>query len=202
MLEPAMFRNFVSAIIVLILCLITVHDASAHPNQPRLEISVERVNPGGILDVRGVAFDYEEHVKLYLERKGIVIQLGELNADLEGTFIYTAVLPVDLPQGEYSIRAVTGHHDILSPALTVQGTPIMESGGQGERDEDDGLLAPMPTFAPGVSSTALPQPTAVAQPVPEQIPVSKLSPMLLLGLSIVLVLTGFFVFRRRALAKE
>ena len=27
---------------------------------------------------------------------------------------------------------------------------MIEGGGQGERDEDDGLLAPMPTFAPAI----------------------------------------------------
>ena len=139
------------------LSLLMIPSALAHGTEPRLEISVERINPGGTLDVRGVEFDYEQSVTLSLERKGAVVPLGEVVTDLEGVFLQIVVLPVDLPEGVYNVRAVTIHHDVLSPALTVQGSPILEGGGQGERDEDDGLLAPMPTYAPGVSSTPLPQ---------------------------------------------
>jgi hypothetical protein len=188
--------------IIFVITLGLVRPVRAHVGQPRLEISVERMNPGGIVDVRGVEFDYEEKVSLYLERTGIVIQLGEVVADLEGVFLHVVVLPVDLPEGVYNIRAVTSHHDVLSPALTVQGPAILsEGGGQGERDEDDGLLAPMPTYAPGVVPGGVVQPTNVVELVPEQTPVSSVSPMLLLGLSILLVLAVFFVFRRRAVSK-
>lgn len=149
---------------MIILALTLVHPSLAHGSEPRLEINVERINPGGVLDVRGVEFDYEQSVILYLERTGIVVQLGEVVTDLEGVFLHVVVLPTDLPEGVYNIRAVTSHHDVLSPALRVQGSPILEEGGgQGERDEDDGLLAPMPTFVPGLSSTPLPQ-TAVLEP--------------------------------------
>jgi hypothetical protein len=138
---------------------------------PRLEINVERINPGGIVDVRGVEFDYEQSVTLHLERTGIVVQLGEVVTDLEGIFLYTVVLPVDLPEGDYKIRAVTSHHDILSPALTVQGPAVSsEEGGQGPRDEDDGLLAPMPTYAPGFVPGGAPQ--GVVEPSPHEAPIS------------------------------
>ena len=150
------FRCFPIAIVI-ILVFTFVHPTLAHGVQPRLEISLERINPGGTLDVRGVEFDYEQPVTLYLERTGIRVQVGEVVTDVEGIFRHTIVLPVDLPEGVYNVRAVTSHHDVLSPSLTVQGSPILEGGGQGERDEDDGLLAPMPTFAPGVPSTPLPQ---------------------------------------------
>ena len=135
-----------------------------HGGEPRLEISVERLNPGGVIDVRGVAFDYEESVTLYLERPGIVIQLGEVVADLEGVFLHIIVLPVDLPEGEYNIRAVADHHDILSPMLMVQGSAMLEGGGRGERDEDDSLLAPMPTFAPAVATVPVPSAPVEAAP--------------------------------------
>ena len=142
-----------------------VPNALAHGKQPRVEINLERINPGGVLDVRGVEFDYEQSVTLYLQRKGIVVQLGEVVTDLEGIFVHSVVLPVDLPEGVYNVRAVTSHHVVLSPVLTVQGFPILEEGGgQGERDEDDSLLAPMPTFAAGALSTPLPQTTALEPP--------------------------------------
>jgi hypothetical protein len=163
-----------------------VTPVSAHGRTPRLEISAERMNPGAVLDIRGVEFDYEELVALYLERQGIVVSLGQINANLEGIFIHTIVLPSDLPSGEYSIRGVTEHHDVLSPVFSVQGPAVaVEGGGQGERDDDDGLLAPMPTSAPGVVPGAVTQPAV--QPAFEQPPGSSRRPVLLVLLGSVAV---------------
>jgi hypothetical protein len=81
-------------------------------------------------------------------------------------------LPTDLAAGTYNFRAVTDDHEILSPALLVQGSAIIsEAGGQGEPDEDEGLLAPMPTFAPGVFPGGVSQ--AAAQPAPQEGPASN-----------------------------
>jgi hypothetical protein len=191
-----MLRKIVTLVIIFVLSLIIVPGASAHGRQPRLEISAERINPGGVLDVRGVEFDYEQSVSLYLERTGIVVQLGEVVTDLEGVFLHIVVLPADLPEGVYKVRAVTTHHDVLSPALTVQGPAILtEGGGQGERDEDDGLLAPMPTFAPGVSSTPLPQTTALERPVSQRNS-TTLVYSILAGV-IILALLGIRVLKKR-----
>jgi hypothetical protein len=151
-------------VFVFLFALVFAQPAFAHGGEPRLEISVERMNPGGVVDVRGVEFDYEQSVTLYLERTGIVVQLGEVVSDLEGIFLYTVVLPVDLPEGVYNIRAVTSHHDVLSPALTVQGSAILSEGSD-QREDSDGLLAPMPTFAPGVAATPPPQSAALEPPV-------------------------------------
>lgn len=189
-------RNLVSFAIVLLLSLFVVPRASAHGRTPRLEISAERMNPGGVLDIRGVEFDYEELVTLYMERQGIVVSLGEINADLEGIFIQTIVLPADLPAGEYTIRGVTEHHDVLSPIFSVQGPAISnEGGGQGPRDDDDGLLAPMPTLAPGVSSTPLPQTTTAERPASGRISTSLIA-SILLGAGFVTLLSIRF-FKKR-----
>jgi hypothetical protein len=196
------FRFVISAIITVLLSAVLVPAASAHGRTPRLEINVERMNPGGVVDLRGVEFDYEESVTLYLERQGIVIQLGTIVADLEGVFVHTIVLPLDLPAGIYTIRGVTEHHDVLSPALTVQGPALQsEGGGQGERDEDDGLLAPMPTYAPGVVPGGVLQPTV--QPAPQQVPGASARgfPATAIVLSILSALAVFVVFRGRGAAK-
>lgn len=194
--DRMIFRSIVSATMTLAFSLFIVPPASAHGGHPRLEISVERINPGGVLDVRGVEFDYEQSVTLYLERTGIVVQLGEVVTDLEGIFLHTIVLPVDLPEGVYNVRAVASHHDVLSPALTVQGSPILEEGGgQGQRDEDDGLLAPMPTFALGVSSTPLPQTRALETPASKGSS-STLMYSILLGTGIIALL-GIRMLKKR-----
>lgn len=192
-------RLIMAGIFSITLALILTTYARAHATTPRLEISAERVNPGGVVDLRGVGFDYEEAVTLYLERPGIVVQLGNVSADTEGIFLHIAILPVDLPEGVYNVRGVTEHHDVLSPALTVQGPAIVEGGGQGERDEDDGLLAPMPTYAPGVVPGAVSPPVAPAPS--EETPVSSRN-WSMLALTVLLIFAVFAVSRWRAARKR
>ena len=56
-------------------------------------------------------------------------------------------LPSDLVEGIYTVRAATDDHEVISPPFTVWGTPILVGEeGEGARDEEDGLLAPMPTI--------------------------------------------------------
>ena len=144
------FRAIVSITIVVVLSLTIVPVVSAHNTIPRVEISIERLHPGEIVDVRGVSFGMDDSVTLTLIGSGVDVAFGEIIASGEGEFTYIAVLPADLVEGTYYFRAVTSHHYVLSPPLTVWGTAFTEGGGQGPRDEDDGLLAPMPTSAPGV----------------------------------------------------
>jgi len=158
------FRFNVSAAIVILVALFIVPKASAHNKVPRVEISLERMNPGGVVDIRGVSFGMDDIVSLSLIGTDVDITLGEVTANAEGDFTYIAVLPVELVEGAYYFRAVTSHHYVLSPPLTVWGTAFIEGGGQGLRDEDDGLLAPMPTL---VSSAAtLPAPALQTDSTP------------------------------------
>ena len=191
-------RFLVAGLLSFALAFALITPAQAHVETPRLEISLERINPGGVLDLRGVGFDYEEAVTLHLERPGIVVQLGEVAADTDGIFIHIVTLPVDLPEGTYTVRGLTTHHDVLSPVLTVQGPAIVEGGGQGERDEDDGLLAPMPTYPPGFVPGGVSQPAVQAAPRPA--PISSPN-WLLVALSVLSLLVVFFVFRLRAAKK-
>jgi hypothetical protein len=143
--------------IILIMFWFTASNALAHGSEPRLEISAEQVNPGGLVEVRGVDFDYEESVALSLTRSKIQIPLSEVTADVEGIFIKTIVLPADLPAGEYNFIARTTHHLVMSPALTVWGAAIQDQEDNSIRDQSDVQLEPMLTLAPGVASTPLPQ---------------------------------------------
>jgi hypothetical protein len=194
------FFRFLKSIFSFILALWVVYPAFAHGSEPRLEISVMGAHPGGVVDVRGVDFDYEEIVKLYLSNT----YLGEVVPDVEGIFLQTFVLPVDLPEGLYRIRAVTQHHEVLSPEFSVQGTAILgEGGGQGARDEDDPLLAPMPTFAPGVvpggnpqsSAQPTPQTTALETPTSQE-NLTTLIYSILLGIGII-ALVGIRILKKR-----
>ena len=51
---------------------------SAHGGQPRLEINVDHINPGAVVDVRGVEFGYDDLVVLALIGSEAEIALGEM----------------------------------------------------------------------------------------------------------------------------
>jgi hypothetical protein len=172
---------YASALIFALCC---VQPAFAHGTEPRLEISVERINPGGIVEVRGVDFDYEESVELSLMRSEIQIPLViAVTADVEGVFTQVITLPSDLPVGEYNFRAKSDHHLILSPSINVWGAAVESNEGNGIQDQSDVQFGPLPTFAPGVSSTPLPQ-TAALEPPASKESSSTLIYSILLGLAI------------------
>lgn len=118
---------------------------------------MERLHPGGVVDVRGVAFEYEETVTLALIGPEADRVLAEITTNVEGEFTHIVVLPSDLAEGTYYFRATTTHHWVLSPPLTVMGTAITEGGDQRPRDEHGGLPAPVPTFAPGAPTVSVAQ---------------------------------------------
>ena len=118
--------------------------AWADGGEPRLEISVERSNPGGMVDVRGVDLEPEEMVAVALIGNELVVPMDEVVADPEGVFLMSVTLPADLVEGEYTLRAVTDDHQMMSPALTVSGAAITDNE-EGQRDESESLLASMPT---------------------------------------------------------
>src|SRR5215216_3824804 len=181
------FRLFFLGTLTITCIFFSVPGVSAHGGQPRLEINVERLNPGGVVDVRGVEFAYDDLVMLALVGSEAEIALGEITANAEGEFKQIVVLPSDLVEGTYYFRATTIHHWVISPPLTIQGSLILsEGGGQGPRDQDDGLLAPMPTFAPGVvPDDAISK--GQTQPASEATPATNWNPG-------ILVLVGFLVF--------
>jgi hypothetical protein len=139
--------------------------AYAHGGEPRLEISVERINPGGVMEVRGVDFDYDESVILSLIRSEIQIPLVEVTADGEGVFTQIIVLPADLPAGEYNFRAKSDHHLVTSPMITVWGAAVEDQEDNAIRDQSDVQLGAVPTFAPGILSTPVPQTNVIETPV-------------------------------------
>ena len=185
------FRAFVAAAIVILLSLFIVPTAFAHNKVPRVEISMERLHPGEVLDVRGVSFGMDDDVTLSLIGAGVDVSLGDVLANGEGDFTYIAVLPADLVEGTYYFRAVTSHHYVLSPPLTVWGTAFIEGGGQGLRDEDDGLLAPMPTFPPAVVTAPVPQ-TSEARPAARWNPVV----LALAAVTVIGIAIGFGIKRK------
>jgi hypothetical protein len=183
--------------IVLFALFFLFHSSStvyAHPIEPRLEINIDRIIPGGVVDVRGVGFDYEEVVTLALIGPQAELALGEVIADTEGVFLNIVSLPQDLPEGTYYFRGITTHHYTISPPLTVQGAAIPEGDDQASRDRQDALLAPIPTFPPPVVTAPVPR-------VPEALPPSSWNPLFLAlaALTVIGIAIGIGIKRKHTL---
>jgi len=185
--------------LILLIALAFASPAHAHGDDPRLEISPERINPGGVVDVRGVDFEREESVTLLLVNGQTAIPFGEIVADVDGVFLQSVIVPVDLPQGTYNFLAITDDHNVTSPDFLVQGPPILTDGGggQGLRDEDDPLLAPMPTFAPGVAPAIAPGPTQTG-PVKEENRSAGVPALAFAGFVLAAGIVFFAFLRRRS----
>ena len=175
-----------------------IQPAFAHGTEPRLEISTERINPGGIVEVRGVDFDYDELVELSLMRSEIQIPLIEVMADVEGVFTQVISLPSDLPNGEYNFRAKSEHHLVLSPTIQVWGVAVENNESNAIQDQSDLQLGPIPTLAPSVApeNGSLPG----AEPVTSSVPPTQNSPLLLM-LSL-LVVAGLLIFTGARLIRK
>lgn len=178
---------FFGALVVLFLTFFSAPAASAHGDEPRLEISADRLNPGSVLDLRGAAFEAEEAVTLTLIGPQNEVPLGSVLADTEGIFVRTLTLPVDLVEGTYVVRATTDDHAIDSPPITISGTADPGAGDDGQRTDEDPLLAPMPTVPPGPYPTALPQTTTSQAPASQGISTTLLY-AILAGVGIVVLL--------------
>lgn len=171
-----------------------VQPALAHAGEPRLEISVERINPGGTIEVRGVDFDYEQSIALSLMHANAEIPLDDATADMEGTFTQTVVLPTDLPTGEYNFRAKTDHEVVMSPILTVWGVAVEDQESTSIQDQSDVQLEPIPSPTVGVDA-AVPQVALPGNNAPPQSSFNPLIWMIAAGLAIA-VLAGL-VFRMK-----
>ena len=142
-MKIAYLQSFIHILVVVISFFFT-QPAFAHGDEPRIEISADSLNPGALLEIRGVDFEFEEQVTLSLVGPQSETALGSVNADVEGIFQLGIALPTDLIEGTYFIRAITDDHMIESPPIAVWGTAQLGGGEEGAWEEGDGLLAPMP----------------------------------------------------------
>jgi hypothetical protein len=185
--------HFLFALVVFLIALLFTTPASAHGDEPRIEISTDRLNPGSVIDLRGVAFEMDEAVTLTLVGPQQEVSFGTVLADTEGVFLLTITLPADLSEGNYVIRATTDDHSVESPQITVVGSADLGEGNEDQRQDEDPLLAPMPTFAAN-PPTPISQSDAPVEAIPQKniwMPVAWIAG----GIGFVVMLG--LVFRRR-----
>lgn len=157
-----MKKTVIESVLCIFVCLFVLlvpKEVFAHGGTPRLEISAERLSPGDTLQIRGVDFEYDQEATIALIGSQVEIPMGAVIADVEGVFIQNFILPVDLAAGSYAVRARTYDHVVISPLITVWGTPITNEQETGIRDQSDLQLGPIPTVAgaaPVVATAAAP----------------------------------------------
>ena len=184
-------------LVVLALIVIPVQSVFAHGSEPRIEISPERLNPGSVLDIRGVDFELDEEINLTLLGSQVELPLGTAVADEEGVFLLSVTLPVDLFEGTYVVHAVTDDHALDSSPVTVWGMPINNDSSQGQRTDEDSLLAPMPAFSRVATSEFAPAATKAVPDQPAQA-ASRSVPLLpVFAIIIVTILFGFILWMIR-----
>ena len=137
--------------------------AAAHGGAPALILQPDRVNPGGVLTVRGEDLGADEPINFRVVGTNLTIPVGDMTADPEGHLVVALQVPVDMPVGVYALEAYQASGARIANAVVfVEGPPILDGqGGQGGKDEDDGLLIVLP---PGWQQS-LSSPIVTAVPV-------------------------------------
>jgi hypothetical protein len=173
-----------------------VQPARAHGGDPRLEINPEKLDPGSVLEIRGVDFEYEEEVMLALVGSENEMFLGTIVADVDGGFLKLITLPLDQAEGTYTIRAVTDDHEVNSPPFTISGNEAFQSEGKGLREQEEMLLVPMPTSPPATDTVEV-----LTEKEPSQTKFASFFPTILVGvfmaLGIAVVLGGRAISKLR-----
>ncbi len=175
----------------------------AHGGGPRVEISSDRLQPGLVLEVRGVNIAADEPITVSLVGVAGQFPLGVATGDGHGDFTQPFTVPVDLPEGTYKVLAQSSNLPVTSAPILVQGPPVLEEEGEGElREEEDALLAPMPTVpkaqAPAPNLAVTDSAQAASTPAPAPFSPSLPAVLAVLGALLVIVLVVVFAARRRA----
>jgi hypothetical protein len=137
------------------LLLAVVAPAIGHEGGPRLILEPPRVNPGGVVLIRGEDLALDETMVVSLVGDAGRADLGQVTTDGEGHFNLAVEMPIDVPVGTYAIEAVnTSGHPVRS-LVVLEGSPILEQGGA-PPGQDEGFPAPGTVTASASAPAAAP----------------------------------------------
>jgi hypothetical protein len=131
--------------------------ASAHEGVARLILEPERVNPGGVVTIRGEDLRADDEMTITLIASEGRTELTTVTSDGEGHFTITIQVSPDAAPGVYAVEAA-GQVNLTVP-LFIEGAAV--SNGEGAPPgQDEGLPAVIPSFAIAASQA----PIAIVQP--------------------------------------
>jgi hypothetical protein len=158
-MKKAFPLHLLTSFIVLILTLGMISSTSAwEGDTPQVVLRVARASPGATIEVEGGRFEPDILVRFTLIQSVTQTPLGSVFADDHGEFTTSVFLPLELQSGQYEFQALDEKNRRAVAPLTIVPEAIEEEGN-GQRENEDPLLAPMPTFAPGEVPGAAPEAT-------------------------------------------
>jgi hypothetical protein len=163
--------------------------ASAHEGVARLILEPERVNPGGVVTIRGEDLRADDQMTITLIASEGRTDLTTVTSDGEGHFTVTIQVSPEAAPGVYAIEAAG--QVLLSVPLFVEGAPVSNGDGA-PPGQDEGLPAVIPSFA-AVASQA-PLATVRQTPVMTDTPVDVVP---LVALFAAIAALAFLVWRTR-----
>ncbi len=117
--------------------------ASGHEGSARLILEPDRVNPGGVVVVRGEDLGADNELSVTLVGTAGRAPLTSVTSDGEGHFSVPVLIPADAPVGVYAIEAATDSGAGLNVVLFIEGAPIVAGDG-GPAGRDEPLLVVLP----------------------------------------------------------
>ena len=136
--------------------------ASAHEGSARLILEPDRINPGGVVTIRGEDLGADDEMRVPLVGTPARADLATISTDGQGHFTLSIQVPAGAPVGVYAVEAASAMGYSLTAALFVEGAPLIEGDGA-PAGQDEGL----PAIAPRPPGQAAPVAGAAAtfQPV-------------------------------------
>ena len=164
--------------------------ASAHEGVARLILEPERVNPGGVVTIRGEDLRADDPMTITLIASDGRTELTTVTSDGEGHFTVTVQLSPEAAPGVYAIEAAG--QVLLTVPLFVEGAPVSNGDGA-PPGQDEGLPAVIPSFA----ATASQVPIAIVQPPTATVTESSLDVVPLVALFGAIAALALLAWRTR-----
>lgn len=160
-----------------------------------LVVEPTTISPGGEGAVRGAGFGPGNIVALVLVTPSGEVPLGSVEADGEGSFSTVIRVPTDTAEETVRLEARSPDH-MESAEVTIAGAPA-DGGGDGRREEEEPLLAPI-SFVPAQGARAVPRESSAQTGPASPAGAPNLAPLLGVATAVLLVTTaGGIVARRR-----
>ena len=116
--------------------------ASAHGGVPTLQLQVDRINPGGSVELRG-DMTGDEPVDVSLRAgDGSTLALGQIETDWEGHFVTAVTIPADVAAGTYIVRVASPFEEATT-RLVVAGPPLLPDAEGQPLGRDEALAGPV-----------------------------------------------------------
>lgn len=148
-MKPTILDRFLIVFFTSLLLLPNTSPVAAEGETPQIALSVYQASPGATIEITGGRFEPDIQVTLLLLQNGTQIPLGTVLCDDHGEFTVPVLLPLNLQVGQYEFQAVDEKNRMAAAPLAIIAD---ENGGEDLRQDEDGLLQPMPTLMPVVAT--------------------------------------------------